>query len=48
MREKDPVSRGFVGVRKRNQEGEGPSIPGFCKKRNQEGEGPSIPGFCRG
>jgi hypothetical protein len=45
-REKDPVARGFVGVRKRNQEGEGTCCTGFRWKRGGEREkGPVALGF---
>jgi len=40
-REKDPVSRGFVGVRKRNQEGEGTCCTGFrCERGGEREKGP--------
>jgi len=37
-RERDPVSRGFVGIRKRNQEGEGTCCTGFrCERGGEKG-----------
>jgi hypothetical protein len=47
-RDRVPVARAYVGVRKRNQEGEGTCGPGSLvggSKGNQERQGPSSPGF---